>query len=117
MRYFVISATYNAIIDQADAPYSGNVPWSKMPGICAQIAPAEEEFARAVQQGPWPADHQDEADELARASAASAGQLYDGAAAKSASGAADAMADPSLETASQAGASATRLALGLPIDR
>lgn len=113
-RYFAISSTYNAVWEEAHAQFGDNISASEARPYCALLAPAEEDFARAIQAGPWPEDAQDEAATLAQASAAEAGNLYVCANAASGTAALTAMGNGS---AASDASSAMRLALGLPIER
>ena len=117
-QYLGISAEYEAVWSMAYSPYPKTVPWSKLPEVCAQLAPAVEKFAADIDAATWTTDAQDEADSLVDASMAFAGDLKT---CSHVEGTATALASISTAmdvTGAAAGKamSAMRVALSLPID-
>lgn len=119
--YFVFASEINGATTSAWAPYPDGVPWSEAPALCAVLAPATERFANLLAGYDWPDSAQDEIDAQVAGIARDAGLYYDCAGAP---GTADGQSftwqlleDPAAVAARSSAASATRVALGLPIDR
>jgi hypothetical protein len=119
--YFTFSSEINGVIVTVWEPWPEGAPWAELPGICAVLAPAVERFATQLAGYDWPADAQDEVDAQVAVKAKEAGLYYSCASSPGTQAGQSvtwaALEDPAAVAESSAAASATRLALGLPIDR
>ena len=118
--YFYIASVANSAQDLVTSafPRTG-IAWKNYPSYCAQLAPINEKFAADLTAFTWPATAQDEIATQAGVAAEVAGLYYEcshdkgtGSALIGVSGRID-----NANARAAAAASATRVALGLPVDR
>lgn len=118
VAYYTFTGVANQAMVEVWAPYPDGVPWSEAPALCAVLAPVRERLAQELAgYGAWPVEAQDEIDAQVAGLAADAGVYYQCAKAAGTREAQEPVWALFDDEGLLARSSATRLALGLPIDR
>ena len=118
MLYFSAAVTSNRAIDAIDAKYGSTIPWRRYASYCGEMAAVDEQFAKAIRVGTWPAPARAQLTALADGVAAVAGLEYECAKTSGTSALQDvAKRIDDANKQEQSAVSAARSALGLPIER